>query len=225
MWCIKEIDEEYLANMEDVLDFYQQPAQEGSVRLCFDERPCLLVGDTTEPLPMQPGQPKRTDYEYVRLEPAVILLAYNLDTGQRHCKVCETKTKIDYASFLGEVIEEHYPNAHEIGIVQDNLATHTKGSFYKSFEPAKARQLAQKTRFHFTPKHASWLNIAEIEFSALSRQCLDRRFNSIEQLKNEVIAWQTKRNSQNITIHWSFTVDLARDKFVRHYNNLLVKKV
>jgi transposase len=220
MWCIKEIDEEYLANMEDVLDFYAQPPDNDAVRLCFDERPCLLVGDVAEPLPMKSDAPKRLDYEYFRLDPCVILLAYNMDTGQRHAKVCDTKTKIDYARFLNEVIEQHYPLAPSIGIVQDNLNTHTKGSFYKTFDAEKARELSQKIQFHFTPKHASWLNMAEIEFSSVSRQCLQRRFADIKTLKTQVEAWERQRNRDAVKIHWSFTVEEARKKLKRHYLNV-----
>lgn len=221
MWCVKDIDEEYVANMEDVLDFYDQVPDEGCVRLCFDERPCLLVGDVAEPLPMKPGAPKRVDYEYFRLDPCVVLLAYNLDTGQRHVQVCDTRTKIDYAQFLGRIIEEHYPLAPSIGIVQDNLNTHTKGSFYKAFDAEKARELARKTQFHFTPKHASWLNMAEIEFSSLSRQCLNRRFPDLKNLQAEVEAWERDRNAAAVKIHWSFTVEQARGKLKRHYENVL----
>lgn len=157
------------------------------------------------------------DYEYKRLEPAVVLLAYNMDTGQRHSAISSTKTKLDYAQFMARIIEEYYPEAESIRLVQDNLGTHTKGSFYKAFPPQKARQYAQKLEFHFTPKHASWLNMAEIEFSALSRQCLDRRFESLEQLEKEVFEWEKRRNQDATKIHWSFTTTEARNKLKRHY--------
>lgn len=209
-----------MANMEDVLDFYAQATDEHCIRLCVDERPCLLVGDVKAPLPRKPGVPKRIDYEYFRLDPVLILLAYNIDSGQRHLKICETRTKIDYARFLNEVIETHYPEAPCIGIVQDNLSTHTKGSFYKAFEPEKARKLAQKVEFHFTPKHGSWLNMAEIEFSSLSRQCLDRRFPSLDTLAKEVHAWESQRNAQALKIHWSFTADMARHKLKPRYSKV-----
>ncbi len=217
MWCIGKIDEEYVANMEDVLSLYAQGVDRARPRLCFDERPCLMVGNVVAPLPMRPGQPQRPDYEYKRLEPAVVLLAYNMDTGQRHAAISSTKTKLDYAQFMARIIEEHYPGAETIRLVQDNLGTHTKGSFYKAFPPHKAREFAQKLEFHFTPKHASWLNMAEMEFSALSRQCLDRRFESLEQLEKEVLAWEKRRNQDATKIHWSFTTKEARDKLRRHY--------
>lgn len=217
MWCIGKIDEEYVACMEDVLSLYGEPVDAARPRLCFDERPCLLVGDVAVPLPMRPGQPRRPDYEYKRLEPAVLLLAYNMDTGQRHVALSSTKTKVDYAQFLASVISGHYAHADKVRLVQDNLGTHTKGSFYKAFPPAQARALAGKLEFHFTPKHASWLNMAEIEFSAISRQCLDRRFESLERLEKEVLDWEARRNRDAIKIHWSFTVNDARAKLTRHY--------
>jgi hypothetical protein len=128
MWCIGKIDEEYLANMEDVLSLYEEPADPARPRLCFDERPCLMVGDVAAPLPMRPGQAERPDYEYKRLEPAVLLLAYNMDTGQRHVALGSTKTKVDYAQFMAKVISEHYADAQAIRLVQNNLGTHTKGT-------------------------------------------------------------------------------------------------
>lgn len=217
MWCIGKIDEEYVASMEDVLSLYEEPIDPARPRLCFDERPCLLVGNVAEPLPIRPGQSERLDYEYKRLEPAVILLAYNMDTGQRHVALSSTKTKVDYARFMANVISTHYADVDTVRLVQDNLGTHTKGSFYKIFPPAEARVLAGKLEFHFTPKHASWLNMAEIEFSALSRQCLNRRFESLEQIEKEVLAWEKTRNQKAIKIHWSFTAKEAREKLNRHY--------
>lgn len=217
MWCIGKIDEEYVASMEDVLSLYSEPVDPARPRLCFDERPCLMVSDVADPLPMQPAESQRLDYEYKRLEPAVVLLAYNMDTGQRHVVISSTKTKIDYAHFIADVINGHYPQAAAIRLVQDNLGTHTKGSFYKAFPPQQARQIAQKLEFHFTPKHASWLNMAELEFSALSKQCLDRRFVSLELLEKETLAWARQRNQDAIKIHWSFTIKEARDKLMRRY--------
>lgn len=217
MWCIGKIDEEYVANMEDVLALYEEPIDPERPRLCFDERPCLMVSNVSEPLPMSDKRSKRLDYEYKRLEPAVILLAYNMDTGQRHLSLCSTKTKIDYATFLGEVITNHYADAKSIRLVQDNLGTHTKGSFYKVFNPEVARKFTSKLEFHFTPKHGSWLNMAEIEFSSLSRQCLNTRFDSLTRLETEAKAWEMQRNEQAVKIHWSFTLDAAREKLKKHY--------
>ena len=145
------------------------------------------------------------------------LLAYNIDTGQRHVCITRTKTKIDYAQFLHQVIETHYKDVPTIQLIQDNLNTHTKGSFYKAFHADLARHYRKKIQFHFTPKHGSWLNMAEIEFSALSRQCLNRRFDNVETLEKQVKAWETQRNQKAIKIHWSFTVEHARVKLARHY--------
>jgi hypothetical protein len=203
--------------MEDILDIYAQEVDPDYPRLCFDERPCLLVDDMIEPLPMTQGKAKRIDYEYQRTGAAVILLAYNMDTGQRHTVVSDTKNKIDYATFIADVLDTHYAHTKGVHLIQDNLNTHTKGSFYKAFDPITARKYAKKLVFHFTPKHGSWLNMAEIEFSALSRQCLNRRFESIQTMAQQVRIWQNNRNKKAIKIHWSFTVNLAQEKLARHY--------
>ena len=203
--------------MEDILDIYAQPVDPECPRLCFDERPCLLLDDVVDPLPMKEGKAKRVDYEYKRSGAAVILLAYDMDTGQRYAAVSDTKTKIDYATFIASVLDTHYAQSKSVHLIQDNLNTHTKGSFYKTFDPITARKYAQKLEFHFTPKHGSWLNMAEIEFSALSRQCLNRRFDSVETMAQQVEAWRIDRNEKATKIHWSFTVTDAQEKLARHY--------
>ena len=209
--------------MEDILDIYAQPVDPECPRLCFDERPCLLVDGLVEPLPMQEGKAKREDYEYKRTGAAVVLLAYNMDTGQRHAVVSHTKKKMDYATFIASVLDTHYPDAKKVHLIQDNLNTHTKGSFYLAFDPKRAKQYAKKLQFHFTPKHGSWLNMAEIEFSALSRQCLNRRFDSIETMAKQVEAWRIDRNKKATKIHWSFTVIDAQEKLARHYYQVFDK--
>jgi hypothetical protein len=209
--------------MEDVLDLYAQPPQPGVARLCIDERPCVLHGDVLAPLPLKPGAVTKEDYHYVRLGTAVALLAYNIDTGQRYVEVRPQRTKQDYATFVQDAIMTLCPEAHRVAIVNDNLNTHTPGAFYETFDAATARQLAGLVRFHYTPKHASWLNMAEIEFSALVRQCLDRRIATIEQLTEEVAAWVAERNAQAVTIHWSFTAQTARQKLQRHYQKVCSK--
>ena len=203
--------------MEGILDIYAQEVDPEYPRLCFDERPCLLLDGLVEPLPMEEGKPKRIDYEYKRTGSAVVLLAYNMDTGQRHTVVCDTKNKIDYATFIAHVLDTHYSDAKGVHLIQDNLNTHTKGSFYLAFDPVRARKYAKKLQFHFTPKHGSWLNMAEIEFSALSRQCLNRRFDSVETMAQHVEAWKKDRNKKATKIHWSFTVIDAQEKLARHY--------
>ena len=203
--------------MEAILDIYAQPVDPDRPRLCFDERPCLLLDGLVEPLPMTEGKAKRIDYEYKRTGTAVVLLAYNMDTGQRHTLVSDTKNKVDYATFIAHVLDTHYSDAKGVHLIQDNLNTHTKGSFYRAFEPKTARKYAQKLQFHFTPKHGSWLNMAEIEFSALSRQCLNRRFDSVATMTQQVEAWKNHRNEKATKIHWSFTVMDAQEKLARHY--------
>jgi hypothetical protein len=203
--------------MEDVLALYGQEPQLGKARLCFDERPCQLLREVVEPLPMQKGKAAKQDYEYGRQGTAVILLAYDIDTGQRYMQVKKQRTKEDYAQFMDWLAKEHYPHVEQIELVQDNLNTHSYGSFYEYLPVARARELTQKLNFHFTPRHGSWLNMAEIEFSALARECLDRRIASIEELQKQVLIWGEQRNKKAAKIHWSFTVSTAREKLARQY--------
>ena len=206
--------------MEDVLDFYDWPPEEGIARLCFDERPCQLLGEVITALPMKAGKAKREDNEYSRNGTAVILLAYDIDTGKRYIEVRERRTKKDYAEFMQHLLDEHYGDKTHVHVVQDNLNTHTFGAFYEHLPAPKARVVASKLTFHFTPKHGSWLNMAEIEFSALARQCLNRRIDSLDKLHKEVLTWAEDRNRQSVKVHWSFTVDTARDKLAAQYEKV-----
>lgn len=206
--------------MEDVLELYEQEPVEGKARVCFDERPCQLLGEILEPLPMKEGKPKKQDNEYKRNGTAVILLAYDIDTGQRYVQVRKQRTKQDYAQFMEWLAKEHYGHVEQLELVQDNLNTHSYGSFYEHLAAADARELARKFNFHFTPKHGSWLNMAEIEFSVLARECLNRRIGSIEELEKEVLIWCDKRNSKAAKIHWSFTVNTAREKLAKQYQKV-----
>jgi hypothetical protein len=210
--------------MEDILDVYAQEPDPLRPRLCFDERPCLMIGDVTSPIAMKAGKPKKIDYEYIHGQAVVALLAYNMDTGQRHVLISDTKTKMDYATYFKWLLDTHYPNAKGIKLIQDNLNTHTKGSFYKAFPPKEARELVKKIEFHFTPKHGSWLNMAEMEFAALSTQCLSRRISDKETFVKEVKAWEVRRNAKATKINWSFTIDLAQEKFKRHYEIVCKKE-
>ncbi len=221
--------------MEDVLDVYSQQAPATSqplqepvenqqpveaveqVRLCFDERPCQLIGQVIAPLPMQSGKPLRQDYEYERKGTACVLLAYDLDSHQRYVQVREQRTKKDYAHFMDWLVKEHYPRAQTIHLVQDNLNTHQAGSFYEHLPLERAYELKHKFIFHYTPIHASWLNMAEIEFSALAKQCLDRRIEHIDTLRREVLAWAKKRNEKKVKVNWLFDTPKARTKLKRHY--------
>ena len=203
--------------MESVLDFYAQPVDPQNPRLCFDERPCQLLSDVIAPLPTQPNQPRREDNEYVRNGTAVVLLAYDLDTGQRYAQVRQRRTKRDYAEFMQHLRFYYYPYAQQIHVLQDNLNTHQAGSFYERFDVVTAHELANRFVFHYTPTHGSWLNMAEIEFAALSKQCLDRRIGDIVTLENQVLAWVKERNQQGVKINWLFDKLQARKKLKRHY--------
>jgi len=203
--------------MEGVLRLYEQPAAPDTVRLCMDERPCQLLGEVMTPLPVKPGVPKRVDHEYNREGTCVVLLAYDIDKGVRYAQVREQRTKKDYAQFIDKIISEHYSDANKIKLVQDNLNTHTKGSFYEHLSVLRAGELASLIDFVYTPKHGSWLNMAEIEFSALARQCLDQRIANIEQMQQTLQSWTDNRNSNEVKIHWSFMVEKAREKMASRY--------
>jgi hypothetical protein len=205
--------------MEQVLDVYEQEYDKNRPVLCFDERPCQLIGDILVPLPMKPGQPKREDYHYQRNGTCVVLLAVEPLTGKRIVDVREQKTKKDYAAFMKTVAQE-YEQAEKIVLIQDNLNTHNPSSFYQAFEAPQAFALSQRFEMIYTPKNASWLNMAEIEFSALSKQCLHRRIADMSILAKEVFAWMKKRNRLKVTIHWQFTKNKARNKFQRLYEKV-----
>jgi hypothetical protein len=203
--------------MEDVLHEYAQPYDPLRPLICFDERPCQLIGDIIVPIPMKPGKLKREDYEYKRNGTCCVLLAFEPHTGFRYVQVRERRTAVDYAQFMKYFVDLHYPAAECIRLVQDNLNTHTPGSFYEVFPPEEAFNLAQKFELHYTPKKGSWLNMAEIEFSALSKQCLDRRIPDIETLEKETLAWAEKRNKKCKTVNWKFTKNNAREKLKNKY--------
>lgn len=189
-------------------------------RICIDERSCQLLDEVVAPLPPAPGKVAKRDYEYVRKGTACVRLAYNLETGQPYTEVREHRTKADYAAFVAAAIEGLCPTARRVRVVQDTLNTHTGGAFYHVFDAPTARQWVQRLEMHYTPKHGSWLNMAEIEFSALVRQCLDRRIGSIDALAHEGAAWAAERNARQVTIHWSFTVQDARTTLHRHYDQV-----
>jgi hypothetical protein len=206
--------------MEDVLDTYERPPNPAVARLCFDERPCQLIGDLLAPLPLEPGKTRKEDYEYERQGTCVVLLAYDLDRAQRYLQVRPQRTKADYADFFDWLERTHYADVPKVQVVQDNLNTHTYGAFYEHLPVARAYALKNKFEFHFTPKHASWLNMAELEFSALARQALDRRIPTLERLEQEALAWQDERNRSQTRVHWTFTTDNARAKLHRHYHHV-----
>jgi hypothetical protein len=203
--------------MEDVLAVYQRPPDPAQPVICMDETSKQLVSETRISLPTGPGQPQREDYEYERHGVANLFLFCEPLTGWREVQVTERRTRIDWAVAMHELSDRYYPAAERITVVLDNLNTHGPASFYEAFAPEEARRLTERFEFHYTPKHGSWLNMAEIEFSALSRQCLDRRIGAAEVLRSEVRAWQQKRNAASKAIDWQFTAADARIKLKRLY--------
>jgi DDE superfamily endonuclease len=210
---------DFIWHMEDVLDLYEQPYDPKRPVICFDERPCQLIDDAIIPILIKPGSSKKEHYEYVRNGTCCIFLAFEPHAGKRMIRVKERRTKADYADFM-KTLANQYPDAETIMLVQDNLNTHTAGSFYETLPPAEAFELAKRFEYHFTPKKGSWLNMAEIELSALSKQCLDRRIPNIEMLAGEVSAWEHERNAVRATVRWKFNKCNAREKLQRHYSNL-----
>lgn len=207
--------------MEDILDLYHAPTVPGVARLCFDERPCQLLAHNIQPLPMKEGQVEKQDHEYVRQGTCVLLLAYDIDQGLRYLQVREQRTKKDYAEFMHWLTTTHYAHMDKIKLIQDNLNTHQYGAFYERYPATTAHAMKNKIEFHFTPKHASWLNSTEIEFSAIARQAINQRIDSIEKMRHITQAWQDDRNQKRTRISWSFTTRQARTKMKRHYENLL----
>jgi hypothetical protein len=204
--------------MEDMLDLYELPYDPRWPQICFDERPCQLLGDKLVPIPMTPGKCYQYDYHYERHGTCCLFVAVEPLTGFRFVQVRAHRTKVDYAEFMKTFVElPRYQTAKGFRLVQDNLNTHTAGAFYQAFDPETARQLKQTFEYHYTPTNGSWLNMAEIELSALSQQCLDRRIPTQEILEQEVLACVKERNENGITITWRFTTKDAREKLKRHY--------
>jgi hypothetical protein len=203
--------------MEDVLDLYAESYKGWQPTVCFDERPCQLVDDVLQPLPRKPGRAKRVDYEYQRHGVCNAFMMFQPLAGWRTVKVTERRTKLDFAQVMRELVDIHFPQAETIRVVLDNLNTHNPASLYEAFPPQEARRLLTKLEFHYTPKHASWLNMAEIEFSVMVGQCLKRRIPDMATLARELAAWQRQRNERQATVHWQFDVQQARTKLGRLY--------
>lgn len=203
--------------MEDVLDVYQRPPEPARPLVCFDEGGKELQDQTRPPLPLAPGQPAREDFEYVRQGSANLFLMCAPLLGWRHVTVTDQRTAKDWAKAMQELVDVHFPEAEKIVLVLDNLNTHTPASLYKTFPPAEAKRIWDKLEIHYTPKHGSWLNIAECELSACARQCLARRLPDQATLDAEVTAWAAARNAAHITVHWQFTTADARIKLARLY--------
>ena len=208
-----------MAQMELVLDVYKRPYDPRYPVVCMDESPKQLIGETKTPIPASPGKLARYDYEYRRLGTCNVFLACEPLAGKRMVKITERKTGQDWAYFLEEISNE-YENAEKIILVMDNLKTHTPGSFYKTFSPDKARSLWERFEFIYTPKHGSWLNMAEIELNVLTGQCLNRRIDDIEIVRKEVQTWKEIRDNKNAKVNWQFTTENARIKLSRLYPTL-----
>ena len=206
--------------MEDVLDVYHRPHDPDRPLVCLDETSKQLVAETRQPLPMKPGQPARHDYEYERNGTANLFMLFAPLEGWREVKVTERRTAVDYAQVLKELADVHFAEAEKIVLVQDNLNTHTKAALYEAFPPEEARRLALRFEWHYTPKHGSWLNMAESELGVLAGQCLDRRIEDKATLTREVRAWTKRRNSHNAKADWRFTTADARIKLKRLYPSL-----
>lgn len=203
--------------MEDLLDLYRRPYSKNYPVVCFDEKSVQLVSEKYAPLPAQPGQPLRYDYEYVREGTRNLFGFFEPQAGWRHIAVTARRTLDDFAEQMRYLVEDRYPKAKRIRVVLDNLNTHRLHHLYEVFEAPRARAIARKLELHYTPKHASWLNMIEIEFSVLERQCLDQRVGSEEDLKQKIEAWQQTRNQEKATVNWQFSTPKARKKLARHY--------
>jgi len=220
-WCIPpKSNAEFVYQMEEVLSVYTRPYEERRPQVCLDETSKQLVSETRVPLPMQPGQLECCDYEYERQGTCNLFVACEPLAGKRYLQVTEQRTKVDFARFIRDLVDVYYPTAEKLVLVMDNLNTHTLAALYEVFAPAEARRLIEKLELHYTPKHGSWLNMAEIEFSVLTRQCLDRRIGSRTELEREVTAWQAKRNGQAVGITWRFTTADARIKLKHLYPSI-----
>lgn len=206
--------------MEEVLQLYTSAYDPERPLVCFDESSKQLISETRTPLPPAPGQPERFDYEYQREGVCNLFMFFEPFAGWRHVEVTNRRTQIDYAQQMKYLVDERYPHAQKIRIVQDNLNTHIGASLYKAFEPSQARRILDKLEFHYTPKHGSWLNMAEIELSVLTRQCLDRRIPQQDLLKQEVAAWVQRRNQLEASVNWRFTTADARIKLHRLYPSI-----
>jgi transposase len=213
--------------MEDVLDVYERPYDPQRPQVCLDEACKQLLGNKTQPWPLQPGQAdqvgyvERVDYEYERHGMANLFMMFEPLAGRRHVAVRERRTGVDWAHVVRELVDVQYPEAEKIVLVMDNLNTHTPASLYEAFEPVEAKRIADKLEIHYTPKHGSWLNMAEIELSVLSRQCLKERMDNREYLQEQVAAWEEKRNNHTVKVDWRFTTADARIKLKRLYPSIL----
>jgi transposase len=217
MWCIPQVDAEYVARMEDVLDLYAEEPDPKRPVVCFDESPTQLIGEVRPPIPAEPGQLERYDCEYKRNGTANLFIFLDVHRPWRKVKVTDSRAAVDFAACMRELTDVHFPQAQRIRVVLDNLSTHSAGALYQAFPAAEARRVLRRLEFHYVPKHASWLNMVEIEIGVLRGQCLDRRIATQDQLVSEVAAWERQRNASGARIKWMFTTEKARAKMGRAY--------
>ncbi len=217
MWCIPKVDAAYVACMEDVLDLYNEPPDPKRPVICFDESPTQLIGEVREPIPAAPGRLQRYDCEYRRNGTANLFVFLDAHYPWRKVKVTDRRAAVDFAACMRDLVDIYFPGAEQIRVVQDNLSTHKAASLYTAFRPDEARRILRRLEFHYTPKHASWLNMVEIEIGVLRGQCLDRRIESRDKLVREIAAWERQRNQSGAKINWMFTSQKARTKMANAY--------
>jgi transposase len=217
MWCIPQIDGTYVARMEDVLDLYAEDPDLKRPVVCFDESPTQLIGEARQPISAMPGQLERYDCEYRRNGTVNLFVFLDAHRPWRKVTVTEHRTGRDFAQCMRELVDLHYPQAEQIRVVLDNLSTHSAGALYETFPAPEARRLMRRLEFHYVPKHASWLNMVEIEIGVLRRQCLDRRIGDHQRLVTEIAAWEDQRNAAGARVRWMFTTERARAKLARVY--------
>ena len=217
MWCIPQVDAEYVARMEDVLDLYAEAPDPKRPVVCFDESPTQLIGEVRQPIPAEPGQIERYDCEYKRNGTANLFVFLDAHRPWREVKVTDSRAAVDFAACMRDLADVHYPQAERIRVVLDNLSTHSAGALYEAFPAPEAHRILRRLELHYTPKHASWLNMVEIEIGVLRGQCLGRRIGDRKALETEIAAWEAQRNAAGARIQWMFTTQRARIKLLRAY--------
>ena len=220
MWCVPKVDGAYVACMEDVLDLYAEDPDPKRPVVCFDESPMQLIGEARQPIRAVPGRPERYDYEYKRNGTVNLFVFVDAHRSWRKVKVTDRRTAIDFAHCMRDLVDTHYIDAERIRVVMDNLSSHSPGALYDAFPPQEAHRILRRLEFHHTPKHASWLNMVEIEIGVLRTQCIDRRIPDRATLEREINAWERQRNQSGAKIDWMFTTERARAKLARSYPTL-----
>ncbi len=217
MWCISEINREFRERMYDVLDLYEKPYDPRNPVIGLDEKPKQLLEDKRKTIPMKPGNIEKYDSEYIRRGKANIFMAAEFKAGKRTARVTSQRTKKDFAKFVKHLVDKVYPDAEQLHLVLDNLNTHNESSFYEMYDKEEAERILAKIKFHYTPKHASWLNVAEVEIGVMDAECTRRRIPDKNLLRQEVMAWERKRNKQKKKINWKFTTRKADEKLSKYY--------